>query len=451
MDGLAILTISLVACYDEMSNFGVSQALESQSNFMIERALMSRGKIGVYHPGTQHSWQTALAFQEGGALAWFATSILYDETRFPYSVPRFLPGKIGRQLKTEFLRRDFPPLDKLLVEQFGLLEWLAVPLRRARLSNLARRASLASSAAGAKRVRRLLQRGNVEALWTFDAVGLEALRAAKDLGVPTVLDQTIGHMASLDRIMRNEAECHPEYFPEGFRGIPAAVIERQYEELEIADYVVVGSDFAKGTLVENGVAEAKIEVLRYGFDERLFTSASVRAVPRERPIRFLCVGSIGPRKGTPYLFEAFRNISPELAHLTIVGPLEVPPSLLPRDLPHVTVRSSVPRSEIPGMMLEADCAILPSLFEGCSISLHEAIASGLPLIHSISAGDGLVDGNGIVLGEVSAEAIHEAVETVLQDPSLIATWSRRSVESVNEHRASAYRGRVREFSKIWLS
>jgi hypothetical protein len=35
-------------------------------------------KVGVFHPGTQHSWQTALAFQEAGTLAWFATSIFYD-------------------------------------------------------------------------------------------------------------------------------------------------------------------------------------------------------------------------------------------------------------------------------------------------------------------------------------------------------------------------------------
>ena len=25
-------------------------------------------RVGVFHPGTQHSWQTALAFQEAGAL-----------------------------------------------------------------------------------------------------------------------------------------------------------------------------------------------------------------------------------------------------------------------------------------------------------------------------------------------------------------------------------------------
>ena len=41
-------------------------------------------RIGVFHPGTQHSWQTALAFQEAGMLGWYATSAFYDPARWPY-------------------------------------------------------------------------------------------------------------------------------------------------------------------------------------------------------------------------------------------------------------------------------------------------------------------------------------------------------------------------------
>jgi glycosyltransferase involved in cell wall biosynthesis len=111
----------------------------------------------------------------------------------------------------------------------------------------------------------------------------------------------------------------------------------------------------------------------------------------------------------------------------------------------------VPRKDVPAVLADADCMILPSLFEGCSLSLHEGIGAGLPIIHSKSSGDGLVDGNGLVLPCVSAQAIREAVETVIAKPSLIREWSARSIELAEAHSATNYRRRVVQFARQWLS
>jgi hypothetical protein len=62
-------------------------------------------RVGVFHPGSQHSLETALAFQESGELAWHATSAYYDPARWPYRIERLVPASLAARLNREFCRR----------------------------------------------------------------------------------------------------------------------------------------------------------------------------------------------------------------------------------------------------------------------------------------------------------------------------------------------------------
>ena len=79
-------------------------------------------QIGVFHPGTQHSWQTALALQQLGRLEWYATSIFYQPDLWPYRLERLLPGRLGDRLHREFSRFSQPALDPRLVRTSGMAE-----------------------------------------------------------------------------------------------------------------------------------------------------------------------------------------------------------------------------------------------------------------------------------------------------------------------------------------
>jgi glycosyltransferase involved in cell wall biosynthesis len=67
------------------------------------------------------------------------------------------------------------------------------------------------------------------------------------------------------------------------------------------------------------------------------------------------------------------------------------------------------------------------LFEGSAVVLCEAIASGLGIIQSRAAGDGVRNGiagaNGVILEIVSADAIEAAVEAVIASPDILRRWS----------------------------
>ena len=95
-------------------------------------------KVAVFHPGTQHSWQTALALQQLGRLEFFATTILYQPDRWPYRLERLLPAPLGRRLNEEFQRFRFDPLDPALVQTAGLAEWIERLTSRAGLRRVSR-------------------------------------------------------------------------------------------------------------------------------------------------------------------------------------------------------------------------------------------------------------------------------------------------------------------------
>src|SRR5208337_879505 len=226
-------------------------------------------RVGVFHPGTQHSWQTALAFQEAGILGWYATSAFYDPTRWPYKLERFVPGKMASQLNREFRRRYSPLLDPVKIRQFGLWEWSEVLLRRMGSQRMSDYCNEKGNRVFGRQTIRLIEREPVEVVWGYNTSSLEVFQWAKTRGIRCVLDQTIGHPMAQNQIMLEEQEKHPEFFVNSYRPFDPALIDRQKAEIEVADLVVVGSQFCARTLVEHGCAPQKIRVINYGFDESL--------------------------------------------------------------------------------------------------------------------------------------------------------------------------------------
>src|SRR5579872_3319426 len=227
-------------------------------------------KVGVFHPGTQHSWQTALAFQESGQLAWYATSVFYDPARWPYRIERWAPRGLSDRLHRDFARRYSPALLPDNVRQFGFWEWLEIGARRAGVERLADWANRRGNASFGEQVIELIEREPVDLLWGYNTSSVEVFRWAKRRGIVCVLDQTVGHYAALNHVMLTEQARHPDFFLQSYEPYSAAVIAQQNEELALADLVTVGCEYCGRTLIENGCPPEKVRVIGYGFDETIF-------------------------------------------------------------------------------------------------------------------------------------------------------------------------------------
>ncbi len=108
-----------------------------------------------------------------------------------------------------------------------------------------------------------------------------------------------------------------------------------------------------------------------------------------RPVTFVFVGSVCVRKGAHLLLDAWRRPPPG-ARLRLVG--EVEPAIRARfaDVLAADTVSAIGFSrDVPGELMRADVALLPSLEEGDPIATYEAAAHGLPMIAS-EAGAGRI-------------------------------------------------------------
>jgi len=403
-------------------------------------------QVGVFHPGTQHSWQTALAFQEEGNLAWYSTSVFYDPRHWPYRIECYVPARYHQRLHREFTRRYTPLLDPSLVRHLGWWKWLETAATRLNARKLGSRLNHIGDVRFGAQVIRLIEREPVDLVWGYNGSALEVFRWAKPRGIRCILDQTIGHPVAENTIMKTEHTRNPDFFFGDYEAFPQDWIQRQDEEVALADHVVVGSEFCARTMIDNGCPTDKVSIVPYGYDETMMPNKiPARSDPRSHPVKFIFVGAVGPRKGVPYLLRAFSRLPKNAASLTLVGRLDIPANTFMRFADYIHHVPQVPRSEVARYFLDGDCFIFPSLFEGGGIVLYEARGAGLGIIQSNACGDGVLsDRNGIVLRSISADTVLQAMESVLDHPDRLVNWQAASWEMREERTWGRYREKIRQ-------
>jgi glycosyltransferase involved in cell wall biosynthesis len=88
------------------------------------------------------------------------------------------------------------------------------------------------------------------------------------------------------------------------------------------------------------------------------------------------------------------------------------------------------RDDVPALLAAADVVVLPSLWEGQPLIVHEALAAGRPLIASRTGGIADLTGEGaaLLVPPGDAAALSAAVLSVLDDPDLAARLSQAAVK-----------------------
>lgn len=403
------------------------------------------GSTAVFHPGRQHSWQTVLALQEAASLQWFATALLYQRERWPYRLENLLPGPLRGKVQRYFQKISNAEIDQRAVRILGAYEWAE---RLAAKAGWLRTADFVNRAGNVKFQRgviSLLQREPAPRIWGYDTSCADVFEVARREGIVCVLDRSIGHPRDLRQILERERAQFPQFFA-GNIGVPShAAIAQADREIAYADHVVTGSRFCADTVLRSGIDPGKVHIVPYGYDETLFSDRrALRPGLGNLPVRFLFVGTVSPRKGVHYLFEAFSRIPKQHATLAVAGPLAMPREMMARYADRIDYLGPLSRAEVVEQFEQAHCFIFPSLFEGGGIVLYEAIAAGLGLIHSQATGDGVrSDGaNGIKLETVSTETIFAAVQLVLQQPQILRAWADASWSMRQDNSWQVYRRRT---------
>jgi len=176
-------------------------------------------------------------------------------------------------------------------------------------------------------------------------------------------------------------------------------------------------------LALSSALKQQIEVIANGIDVNEFKPLSYKKI--EFPIKLISTGRLIERKGYKYLIEAISNMKE--VELALVGNGNIRSELenLSKEKnSNVIFLGSRGHNEIVNLLQKADIFILPSLNEGMSNSILEAMACGLPIITTDTGGsEELIKGNGCIIPKASSSELKKVIWGYINDVNSIHTQS----------------------------
>ncbi|HOA23108.1 MAG TPA: glycosyltransferase family 4 protein [Aggregatilineales bacterium] len=366
-------------------------------------------EVTVSSGGKFHAYHIARAAQQAGYLRRFITTI-YD---------RYETG-----------------IDRSKVRQIMLPELLGMAIQKLPTTSSVSLSYLVRDNLFDLMARRYLSGGDI--LNVFNHFGLYSMRQARRLGMKTIVERSSAHPVVHHRILSEE------YARYGLRysRANAWLFGKHEQEYAEADAIAVPSEFVWRTMVEQGVPEARLRRVHFGFEPGHFRP--MPGVKTDDVFRVMFAGSVSLQKGVQYLLEAFRRLNLPNAELVLVGG-SFPDSraFLPQYEGLYRHIPFVPHPRLAEVYNTASVFVLPSLQDGFGMVVYEAAACGLPVIITENVGADIRDGqDGFVVPIRDPDALADRLLRLYRDENLRREMGRSAWEYVQQFTWEAYHRQV---------
>lgn len=401
-----------------------------------------------------HYHYTARALARAGYLHRYITSIA------PVQSNRWLERVLPEFWRLKFLGRAIHGVDENRIVSLVLPELIQKGLTRSQVVST-ERANWVNNYLYDWMASRYVESCNV--FHFVSSIGLYSAQKAKRLGAVIICDERTEYPDFQRKVLE------PEYRRLGLPFHPRGLLydDKIKQEYGLADYLIVGSSYAKRTFVEAGFDSDRIFVVPYGFDPNYFQPGT----GSDGVFRILFCGQVIPRKGVHYLLQAFEELDLPDAELMIVGPMDKTLAPLVKekaaDDPRIKVVGEVPKVRLREYYNASSVLALPSVADAQPLVCLEAMACGLPVIATENTGsqeiirDG-VDGFIVPAGDV--DALKECLlrfygERVLRDRMgrsareriLGFTWEAYEARILETYGEIARREGLQMGEKVWVS
>lgn len=379
----------------------------------------------IFSANPPYSYNIAVALQEAGVLTRYISAI--GVKRFPDSLFRGLPPYWAMKLKG----RQLSLIDSERLKTIWLPELLQKGLPMMGLVSWERGNWIAAHLFDYMASRYVT---DCDMLHVLSGVGLYSGRRAKRRSAVVICDQNSPYPAYQRLLIR------PEYEKLGLTFDQTGLLldSKLKATYELADYIIVPSEFVKHSFVEAGYDSDRIFVVPYGTDIQPDSSS----LPDDGGVfQIICAAQIVPRKGIHYLVQAFEELGLPDAELLLVGSVKNEMRSLVEGWvsrnPRIITIGSVPLVQLNEQYGRSSVFVLPSVSEGSALVTYGAMGAGLPVVVSEHTGsEELVrDGvEGFVVPIRDVDALKERILRLYENPGL-----RREM-------GVAARDRVKEFS-----
>lgn len=272
---------------------------------------------------------------------------------------------------------------------------------------------------------------------------LPAMRAARAHGMAIISDVT-GQLAPI-----RHRQLTDEYRHHGlrYREISNFLARRRIAEARFADGVFAPSDAVAAGLEECGINPARIHLVPFASSlcAQLLNS---KRPPQSRGVtRLLYIGNIAIAKGIRILIETFRTLRTRLGPtitLDLIGPGQSCALAYLAKLPQGCVwHGPLPQTELPRHLASADIFVFPSLSEGCSLAVLEAMAAGCAVIATPDAGSPIKhDQTGLLIPPRNSEALADAILHLQANPATRSFFGKAARQQISIDIAQGYGNRV---------
>ena len=205
-------------------------------------------------------------------------------------------------------------------------------------------------------------------------------------------------------------------------------------EIQNADIIIVPSNYVKKTILKSKFNYKKILVAPYGFPKPI---SKKKWFNRNNKIEILFVGSLVPNKGILCLLKTIKvlsKINQDKFNLTIVGsgPLE---NFLKQKLPNSTFKKYLSHNQLLKEMEKKDIFLFPTLYEGLSLSLSEAMSRGMVVIST--ANSGLLEfgnkSNSILVKVNDHNQIAKKISFLINNPQKVKYLGMNAIETSKKY------------------
>jgi len=205
------------------------------------------------------------------------------------------------------------------------------------------------------------------------------LKRAKQLGAIAIVDRGSSHAQYNKEVLQEEYNKLGviKWLP------PASIIEKELREYELADYILIPSEFVRRSFIKKGMPDSKLIKIPYGVDLTYFYPTK----KEDDTFRILYVGGMHLRKGVHYLLEAFAQLELPNAELWLIGSQseEIKP-FFKKYAGHFRYFNHLPQNELFKYYSQCSVFAICSIEEGMAMVQAQAMACALPLICTTNSG-----------------------------------------------------------------
>ena len=391
----------------------------------------SNYKVLACQLGAREHYLVARCFAKSGNLSCLVTDFwrpAWLSKRWP---TRYLPKFISSAIA-----RHHPELESQRVVSFPILGVMRYVLA---LANKLEKNESRIAANFARLIKRLEINNNIFFGYSYDS--LELLRQENAKGSFKILCQTDPGPAHY-RMLEEEGSLWPEY---ALPGVPQPMedrAERLKQEWDIADVIIVNSDWAKTSIVSEGAPISKIEVLPLAYVPELARASRHRNQGR-RKLKVLWLGNVALGKGIHYLIEAAKLIIREPVEFVIGGSIHIPQAIIRGSPKNIKWLGQIPRNITSELYQDCDVFIFPTLSDGFGITQLEAMAHGLPVITTPNCGLVVKENvTGFVVPPRDAKLLSHAILRFVHNPGLSTQMSPNCQDAVKGFSVDVYNSRI---------